>query len=95
VQGIAGAVQRETSIVVGHTKSVIPSRGQLKCKSTYRKLGCGLSGTANQVDQKEARLVSWSDGHCPGSTPSLSYTTLIPLPVEALAAIGRALRNHN
>jgi hypothetical protein len=54
----------------------------------------GHSGTVNQVDHKETKLVWWSDGHCPGSVPSLSYTALMPLTAEALAAIGRALGKH-
>jgi hypothetical protein len=29
-----------------------------------------------------------------GQSP-LSYTALVPLPVEAIAAVGRALSNHN
>jgi hypothetical protein len=55
----------------------------------------GVRHVAKMVLTKEATPESWSERHCQGAVPSLSYTTLMPLTTEAIAAIGRTLSNHN
>jgi hypothetical protein len=49
------------------------------------------------VVMKTLTVMYGSAANCNAFTrvsPSLSYTTFVPLPVEALAAIGRALSRH-
>jgi len=44
---------------------------------------------------RDVRQCSTLHGIYKVQMPSWWHTTLIPLPVEAIAAIGRALSNHN